>query len=197
MNYSFYENDPGVPPPNLTDLSRKLDRTKRPPEYAWWEFNIDDMTSGQGNFMAAIVDAKDPDLSRFLIDKGGKLILYHGWGDAGPPPEPTLDYFKDLVATTFQGDLRAAREHARLFMVPGMGHCRGGPGPNSWDKLTPLVDWVEQGNAPDFLMARHSTGGVVDNERPICAYPQHAVYTGPAGGQNNRANWVQSNFTCR
>ncbi len=197
MNYSFYENDPGVPPPNLTDLSRKLDRTKRPPEYAWWEFNIDDMTSGQGNFMAAIVDAKDPDLSRFLIDKGGKLILYHGWGDSGPSPEPTLDYFKDVVSTTFRGDLNAARDRIRLFMFPGMAHCRRGPGPDTWDRLAALEDWVENDKAPDFVVATHSTDGKVDNERPICAYPQRAVYTGPAGGQNNPANWVQANFTCR
>ena len=87
-------------------------------------------------------------------------------------------------------------------------HCDGGPGPNTWDRLAPLVDWVENGKAPDFLVATHSqaswdaptagnTAGTVENERRICPYPQHAVYTGPAGGENNRANWVQSNFTCR
>ncbi len=197
-NYLFYETDPGVPPPSLTDLSRKLDKTRQPPEYAWWEFNIDDMAAGRGDFMAAITDAKDPNLTRFLMDKGGKFILYHGWGDALVPPEPTLDYYKDVVTTTFKGDLNAARERTRLFMVPGMDHClRGGPGPNSWDQLAPLVDWVENGKAPDFLVATHSTAGAVDNERKICAYPQRAVYTGPAGGENNRANWVQGNFTCR
>ena len=82
-------------------------------------------------------------------------------------------------------------------MVPGMGHCRGGPGPNAWDKLAPLVDWVEKGNSPDFLVATHSTDEMVDNERPLCAYPQRAVYTGPAGGENDPTNWVSGNFTCR
>ena len=197
LNYLFYETDPGVPPPDPTNLSSVPNKKKNPPEWAWWEFNIDDVTAGKGNFMMEITDAKDPDLRPFLTQKGGKLILYHGWGDPQVPPEPTLDYYKDVVTAAFKGDLKPARDRARLFMIPGMDHCRGGPGPNSWDKLAPLVDWVEKGTAPDFLVATHSTSGTVDNERKICPYPQHAVYTGPAGGQNNRANWVQGNFTCR
>ena len=59
------------------------------------------------------------------------------------------------------------------------------------------MDWVENGNAPDFVVATHSTDGVVDNERRVCAYPERAVYTGPAGGENNPVNWVQGNFTCQ
>ena len=57
---------------------------------------------------------------------------------------------QEVVQVTFGGDLEEARKHVRLFMVPGMGHCRGGPGPNQWDKLAPLVEWVEQGKVPDF-----------------------------------------------
>ncbi len=60
-----------------------------------------------------------------------------------------------------------------------------------------MVAWVENANAPDFVVATHSTDGVVDNERPICAYPQRAIYTGPAGGKNDPINWVESNFTCQ
>lgn len=60
-----------------------------------------------------------------------------------------------------------------------------------------LVEWVEQGKAPDFVVATHRTNGRIDNERPICAYPQRAVYTGPAGGENDPANWVARNFACR
>jgi len=112
-------------------------------------------------------------------------------------PEPVFDYYKDVVKTTFQGDIGAAREDVRIFMVPGMAHCGGGPGPNSWDKLAPLVAWVEKGEAPDYVVATHSTDGTVDNERKVCAYPELAVYTGSAGGQNNPANWVEGNFTCR
>jgi hypothetical protein len=56
---------------------------------------------------------------------------------------------------------------------------------------------VENGNAPDYLIGEHFTNGVVDNQRKICPYPELATYTGPAGGQNDPANWVESNFACR
>lgn len=197
VNYLFYENDPGVPLPKLNDLSQVPDKTRQPPEYAWWEFNIDDVTAGKGDLMMSITDATDPDLNRFLFKNDGKLILYHGWADSAASPEPTLDYYKDVVATTFNGDIDAAKQKVQLFMAPGMEHCGNGPGPNSWDKLAPLVEWVENGKAPEFIVATHSTDGVVDNERPICAYPGRAVYTGPAGGANDPANWVASNFACQ
>jgi feruloyl esterase len=197
FNYIFYEKDPGVPPPDVTDLSYSPDKTRTPPEYAWWEFNVDDVTAGRGDLMMSIFDAKDPDLTRFLVQNDGKLILYHGWSDFSAAPEPTLDYYQNVVSTTFEGDLEAARDRTRLFMVPGMGHCRGGPGPNAWDKLPPLVEWVEKGKAPDSIVATHRTDGVVDNERPLCPYPEQAVYTGPAGGANDSANWTAGNFTCQ
>ncbi len=197
LNYLFYETDPGVTVPDLMDLSQTPDKTRMPPEWAWWEFNIDDFTAGKADLMRSITDATDPDLERFLLKNDGKLILYHGWSDPGSHTEPTVDYYKDVVTTTFAGDMEAARNHARLFMAPGMAHCRGGPGPNTWDKLSPLVDWVENGNASDFVVATHSTDGVIDNERPLCAYPELAVYSGPSGGENDPANWVAANFTCQ
>jgi len=101
------------------------------------------------------------------------------------------------VQTTFAGDVNAAREKVRLFMVPGMGHCSEGPGCSEWDRLAPLANWVEKGIAPDHLVAAHSTNGRVDNQRRVCAYPQRAVYAGPADGQNDPANWVETNFVCR
>ena len=197
LNYLFYETDPGVHMPDLKDPSLKPDKTRTPPEWSLWEFDIDDFTAGLGDFMKSITDATDPDLKRFHIQNGGKMMLYTGWADPSPPAATLIDYYNDIADTTFAGDLDDTKEHTRLFLVPGMGHCRGGPGPNTWDKLAPLVDWVENGHAPDFIVATHSTDGVVDNERRICAYPELAVYTGPAGGENDPANWVESNFTCR
>jgi hypothetical protein len=194
--YLFYEKDPGVPVAVLNDLSRTPDVTRLPPEHAWWEFDIDDVTNGKADFMKAITNADDPDLTRFLVERRAKLMLWHGWADGGAPPEPTVDYYSDVVSTTFAGDLDRAREHTRLFMFPGMGHCGGGAGPNEWDPLAPLVAWVENGTPPDSVVARHATNGVADNERRVCAYPERAVYTGPAGGRNERANWVARNFSC-
>ena len=197
INFLFYEKDPGIPPADLQDLSSRVDGRGELPEWAWWNFDIDDYTAGRGALMSTIMDAVDPDLESFLIGNNGKLILYHGWADPSPPPLATVDYYQEVARTTFSGDMTRTREHARLFMIPGMGHCRGGPAPDEWDKLAPLVAWVEQGKAPDHLVAVHRTDGVVDNERRICAYPEQAVYTGPPEGRNDPANWVEANFTCR
>jgi feruloyl esterase len=194
--FLFYERDPGVPVPRANDLSYPPDKHANPPEWAWWEFDIDDFTAGRANLMKSLLDATDPDLTRFLVGHNGKLVLWHGWADAGAPPEPTFDYYGQMVGKTFGGKIDAARERARLYMFPGMGHCGGGPGPNEWDPLTPLVSWVEQGTAPDSVVARRVTDGRVTNERRVCAQPQAVRYTGPAGRQQDPANWVATNFTC-
>ena len=115
-------------------------------ELQWPRLFIPD---GEGDVMKGITDAVDPDLTRFLVQQDGKLILYHGWADALVVPQPTVTSYDDMVDSTFGGDLAAAQERARLFMAPGMGHCRGGRGPDTWDRLAPLVAWVERGEAPD------------------------------------------------
>ena len=109
----------------------------------------------------------------------------------------TINYYNDMVDTTFDGSMASAQESSRLYLVPGMGHCSGGPGPNTWDKLVPLVDWVENGVVPDSVTATHSTDGRIDNERPLCSYPEQARYVGPAGGANNPVNWRAENFQCQ
>ena len=107
-----------------------------------------------------------------------------------------------LLQRMFRDDFGAALAFdadgdGRFDSVRKLDHCRGGAGPDTWDRLQPLVDWVEHGSAPDALIATHATDGVVDNERPICAYPQRAVCTGPDGGADDPANWVAGNFICR
>ena len=79
----------------------------------------------------------------------------------------------------------------RLFMAPGMGHCGGGPGPNSFDSLTAIEDWVENDRAPDEIIAVHRSDGVVDRSRPLCPYPEIAVYDGD--GSSDEAE----NFSCQ
>ena len=197
LNYLFYEEDPGVAPGDLLDTSVEPSRDVVPPEWAWWNFDIEDVAAGKGDVMKEITDAVNPDLTRFLVRNDGKLILYHGWSDALVVPQPTLEYYEDVIDTTFRGDTDLARDYARLFMAPGMNHCRGGAGPNTWDKLEPLVDWVEHDRAPEFLRATHSTDGVVDNERLICAHPAQSVYNGPAAGIQNARNWRFENFGCQ
>src|SRR5262249_34789114 len=182
---------------NPTDTTQKLNKKATPPEFGWWEFNIDDVTAGKGAAMSAITDAKDPDLSRFLVRKGGKLLLYHGWADPEGPAQPTVDYYKRVLETTFGGDEHAAPQKVRLSTPPCRGHCGKGRGPNGGPRLARFADWRERGAAPDDTGARHFTNGRQDNERKVCAYPQRAVYAGPPGGENNPANWMAQNFACR
>ena len=87
------------------------------------------------------------------------------------------------------GGLDKTRDFYRLFMAPGMGHCSGGPGPNQFDALTALEQWVEKGVAPDKLIASHSTNGKVDRTRPLCLYPQVARYKG-TGSIDEAANFA-------
>ena len=197
MNYLFYEDDPGVTIPNVRDYGYEAKTDGVFPEFHWKDYDINDFYSGKGDLMMSITDAADPDLSQFLKDRSGKLIVYHGWVDTLIVAEDTLDYFNEMVNATFDGSLTQASQASRLFMAPGMGHCRGGPGPDNWDKLAPLVDWVENDVAPEYVTAEHRTDGQVDNQRPVCAYPQQAHYMGPANGANNPDNWVVENFQCR
>ena len=197
MNYLFYENDPGKTIPDMRDFAYEAKTTGASPEFHWKDYDINDFYSGKGDLMKSITDATDPDLNQFLKDNDGKLIIYHGWADTLIVGEDTVDYFEEIVDATFDGDQKRADEKARLFMAPGMGHCGGGPGPNTWDKLAPMVDWVENGIAPDFLVAEHFTDDLVDNQRPICAYPKQAVYIGPISEANDPTNWKAENFQCR
>jgi pimeloyl-ACP methyl ester carboxylesterase len=203
-NFLIYEDSPGLTADNIQDLSYKPDKHGVFPEYAWWEFNFDDATNGKAAFVERYMDAVDPDLSRYLKNKKGKLLIYQGWSDGDALPESIVHYYQDMVKTTFDGSYEEAQKDARLFMMPGMGHCGGGPGPNEWDKLPVLARWVEDRQAPDSITAVHRSNvrdeahpGSVTNERKLCPFPQHAVYTGPAGGQDEQANWKEQNFSCR
>ena len=198
--YSFYRDDPGLMPPDLADVGYLLDRDAQIPEWGWWDFDIDDvqaMGSERTSAVSTIMRGNDPDLERFFKRNGGKLLMYHGWSDAVIPPEPSLEYRASVVEAVFGGDEQAASDHLRLFMAPGVGHCRGGVGPDRVDYLAALAAWVEEDIAPDSLLARHITDGVVDNERPLCVYPARAVYVGPEGGEHDQGNWVATNFECR
>ena len=132
-----------------------------------------------------LVGATDPDLRKFM-SHGGKLIQYHGWNDQLIAPRNSINYYSSVIKT--MGG--SAEKAYRLFMAPGMNHCRGGDGPNSFDMVTALEQWVEKGKAPDQVIASHITAGKVDRTRPLCPYPQVAKYKG-SGSPDDAAN-----FTC-
>ena len=121
---------------------------------------------------------------------GGKLIQYHGWNDNLISPHNSVDYFERVVARN-GGRRDDIQNFYRLFMVPGMGHCGGGPGPNLFDMQSALESWVEKDEAPQSVIAEHRTNGTPDRSRPLCPYPTTAVYKGK--GDSNDAG----NFACR
>jgi feruloyl esterase len=139
-----------------------------------------------------IFDAIDPDLRPFR-GHGGKLIHYHGWSDPDIPPMNSVNYYESVVRAVSgvrPDALHDTREFYRLFMVPGMNHCGGGPGTSRFDALSALEQWVEQSKAPDHIQGAHMANGQVDRTRPICAYPMEAKYKG-TGSTDDAAN-----FTC-
>lgn len=133
-------------------------------------------------------NAINPDLSKFFGRKG-RLLMYHGWTDQLIAPGNSIDYYSSVAKKS--GGVSKIDQNMRLFMAPGMAHCNGGDGPNTFDAVTALEQWVEQGKAPDKLIASHSTAGKVDRTRPLCPYPQTAVYNG-SGDTNDAAN-----FSCK
>jgi feruloyl esterase len=133
-----------------------------------------------------VLKATDPDLKKF-VSHGGKLILYHGWSDNLIAPLNSVNYFSSVASKL--GGPEKTEESVRLFMAPGMGHCSGGDGPNTFDMVSALEQWVEQGKAPERVIASHRTAGQVDRTRPLCPYPEVARYKG-AGGIDDDANFV-------
>ena len=135
---------------------------------------------------AAFIESTDPDLAKFKA-RGGKLLLYHGWADPGPAPQNTINYFS-AVGAKLGG---TQDDWVRLFLMPGMGHCGGGVGPDRADFLTAMEDWREKGQAPSQIVATRAANqqGRTEMTRPICPYPQVAKYAG-AGSTDDAKNFV-------
>jgi feruloyl esterase len=162
------------------------------PDWDWTTFdftvqeNFDIMNEAHYR-LGPILDAIDPDLTAFKR-LGGKLIMYHGWIDQNIAPRNSINYYESVVEA--MGGKGKTQSFLRLFMAPGMQHCGGGPGPDTFDSLGALEKWVELGIPPRKIIASHLTGDVVDRTRPLCPYPEVAQYKG--GGDSNKAR----NFVC-
>ncbi len=133
----------------------------------WKTFDFEKDPARLGT-MHAILDATDTDLSAFRVH-GGKILMYYGWADPALNPLMGVEYYEQMREKMGAG----TTDFFRLFMVPGMFHCRGGVGPDAFDAMTPLVNWVEKGTKPEVLKAKQT-----NRSRPLCPYPQVARYSG-------------------
>lgn len=194
---------PGLPPggetgwrlpgqatePGAIDLGMFRYLAHQDPRWDWRNFDLERDTA-LALQKAGIMEATSPDLSAFKA-RGGKLLIYHGWNDGGSggaiSPLNSIAYYESVLARmgSQQGDW------LRLFMVPGMAHCGGGSGPNQFSALAALERWRESAIAPDRIPAIRVLNGRVDLTRPLCPYPQIAVYRG-SGSINDAGN-----FDCR
>jgi feruloyl esterase len=155
------------------------------PNWDWRTFDLE-RDSALSDEIDKDTVALNPDLAQFA-EHGGKLLIYHGWADQQVAPVASVDFYKSVVNTS--GDPAQSSHWVRLFMAPGMAHCAGGEGPDTFDKLGAMEQWVEKGKAPNQMIASHSTNGKIDRTRPLCPYPQVAKYQGP-GSQDDAANFV-------
>jgi feruloyl esterase len=167
-----------------------------------WDWKSFDITSAKdyATELAAeskydpILTATNPNLRAFRA-RGGKLIQLHGWDDQLISPQNSVNYYESVLALERGTRDRAAtiqdvQRFFRLFMVPGMLHCGGGPGPNEFDAESALESWVERAVAPDTIVATQQEGGTLVRTRPLCPYPKVAKYSG--SGDIKRAE----SFTC-
>ena len=172
---------------------------------AAWDYKTFDVDRGMkaaDDKVARMLNATDSDLKRFK-DRGGKLILYHGWSDAAIPPVNAINYYKTVVSKM---GARDAGSFVRLYMVPGMQHCGGGPGPSNFgqasvaqgdaqhDISAALERWVETGTPPAEIIATKFKIGTnpasgVARTRPLCPYPEVAHWKG-TGSTDDAANFV-------
>jgi feruloyl esterase len=120
-----------------------------------------------------ILDATDPDLKAFR-ERKGKMLMYFGWADQSLNAQMGVDYYENVLKSTGP----QTPEFFRLFMQPGVFHCGGGVGPSSFEPLLEVVKWVEEGQAPDRIVAARILNGKTVRTRPLCPYPQTAKYTG-------------------
>lgn len=133
------------------------------------------------------MDAVDRNLGPFQ-KRGGKIVMYLGWDDPIHLPQSALNYYKGVQHVL--GGSEKTQEFFRVFIVPGLGHCSGGPGLNTVDALPALEAWVERGVAPDKIIASRVSSRVTERTRPVCPYPEVARWSGH--GSTDDA----SNFAC-
>jgi feruloyl esterase len=132
-----------------------------------------------------VLGSTDPRMRPFFA-RGGKLLLYHGWSDPQVTPYNTIEYFNKVVGAVGGAGVGTS---IQLYMVPGMNHCAGGPGADTFDKMGAMEEWIKTGASPKRIEASHFTNGAVDKTRPLCPFGQVARWNG-TGNTNDAANFA-------
>ena len=196
------ENQPVMSAGISVGTFRYLTSWQSHPSLTLADMHFDDAEFKKITTLHNLFDATDPDLSRFA-GLSHKLIIWHGWADPHISPLNSIAYYEAMQRTL--GEQRV-NDFARLYLFPGGYHCGGGDGPFNMDLLTPMMQWVESGIAPDKIVASHSIGGggpggpppggrpptiplTVDRTRPVFPYPTQAKYSGK-GSIDTAANFV-------
>jgi feruloyl esterase len=192
---------PGLPRGSEFGWAGAMPQTGRPPydsifkwvfgpTWNWKTFDFNRNVAAVDARLGPMVNATSPDLSAFKA-RGHKLIAFHGWGDWLVPPQESLNYYGSVAkaqAAAARGHERSTEQETqsfyRLFMVPGMSHCSGGPGLNTVDLLPSLELWVEQKIAPESVIAKRVDEGKTVLTRPLCPYPKTARYNGTGDAAN-------------
>jgi feruloyl esterase len=171
-------------PPQLT-LTGLKNRVFKDPNWDYKTFNFDSDVALIDRESQA-VNAMDPNLGPFF-SHGGKLLQYHGWNDTLIAPENSVNYYTSVADTL--GGANKVNDSYRLFMVPGMAHCRGGDGTDRFDVISAMEQWVEKRKAPESIIASRYADDKPDRTRPLCPYPQVAAYKG-SGSTDDAASFV-------
>jgi feruloyl esterase len=155
------------------------------PNWDYMTFDFDSDMAEADRIDDGLTKAVDPNLREFFR-RGGKLLQFHGWTDPSISPLNSINYYNSVA--DFMGGSAKAHDSYRLFMVPGMDHCGGGDGPNTFDSLRTIEEWVETGKAPEQIIASRIRDGKTERTRPLCPYPQVAKYKG-TGSTDDAANF--------
>ena len=170
-------------PPGLSSGTFQY-ATYQDANWDWKTFNLEKDTAAADEKFGYVNATSD--LNAFK-KRGGKLLMYHGWSDTAISPENSINLYTNIVQKTGS----KSDDWIKLYMIPGMGHCQGGNGTDQFNKMGVIERWRESSSAPESIVAAHVTGNNVDMTRPLCPYPQVAVYKG-VGSTNDAAS-----FSCK
>ena len=185
LGWSSFHAGPGASPLSTAYFAYVVFKN---PKWDYRTLNFDSDIALADKVDNGTLNAIDPNLKGYFA-RGGKLLQYHGWADPGISPLNSINYYTSVLKAS--GSASKVQDSYRLFLAPGMDHCGGGEGPDRFDAITALERWVEDGKAPDQIIASRVRNGKIDRSRPLCSYPEVAVYKG-TGSTDDAAN-----FTCK